>query len=383
MANFNVCKVDLSDSRVKGFVNRGYGMLPDGVSKTAAGIEFENFYDGEGYYPMYAVDFSEYVQSEGIDLNQVESVEIVISIYDAVGDEIDISDQHQKVAFVSADAIDGYSDSDILPSGNYKQIGSNIVTKCDLTTYNGYMADGITLTAASLEDGAGFNIQLVNGEITSLCNLKVTHLQFNMKGSQSATTEESAPAPTQASVLKEEVPAFEGKELVADLNDSKIKAYVNNGQGIVEDGVSHSGFGITIAMGAKVPYPMFAVDFSEYLAAKGVKIQDVATIEVVAVPLNNDGDELPLTDEFQKCCFVSRKALNGYSQSDILATGNYKCIGSQEKTKFDLTKYDSSTTNSSVTSELEEGVGFNIQIVNGDYQDMQYLIVSSLVFTMK
>ncbi len=46
---------------------------------------------------------------------------------------------YQKCAFVSAEALNGYSDSDILDKGNYKLIGSKKHTVFDLTEYNGSM----------------------------------------------------------------------------------------------------------------------------------------------------------------------------------------------------------------------------------------------------
>lgn len=387
MANQNVHIADLNDPRIKGYVNRGYGMLPDGVTKSRKGIDFENFYEGPGYYPMYGLDFKEYVAGEGIDLGDIKSFEVVIAIYDETGKEIDVSEAHQKIAYVSENSLDGYSESDILPSGNYKQIGSGISTKFDLTIYTGYASDGVTLTESSVEDGAGFNIQLLNGDIVDLCNLRISHLQFNL--TEDAEMGAPVAAPTSAPVAPvKKAQITEDNKLIADLADPNIKAYVNNGDGVTEKGIEKSSYAITFAVtrgNEKVLYPMFALDFGDYLAVNDIKIEDVKCFDIVAVPLNADGDEIPMKDEFQKCAFVSRAALNGYSQSDILVTGNYKEIGSEMQTTFDLTKYDASKigTSRQVVSKLEDGVGFNLQVLNGDYMNMQYLIVSSLVFTLK
>ena len=55
--------VNLDDIRIKGYVNRGYGMLEDGVTKSPSCITFENVYSEEVPYPMYAVNLSEYLSN--------------------------------------------------------------------------------------------------------------------------------------------------------------------------------------------------------------------------------------------------------------------------------------------------------------------------------
>ena len=103
---------------------------------------------------------------------------MVVAAYDKSGAEIDFSEDYQKCAFVSDEALDGYSASDILPQGNYKVVGSNIVTKFDLTQYTGYSSDGTTLSERSLEDGVGINIQIVNGDRAELHCFVISSLKF-------------------------------------------------------------------------------------------------------------------------------------------------------------------------------------------------------------
>ena len=60
-------------------------------------------------------------------------------------------------------------------------------------------------------------------------------------------------------------------ELVANLSDNKIKAFINNGYGITESGVTNSDGVIVFEImyeDANI-FPMFAVDFHEYLAGMG------------------------------------------------------------------------------------------------------------------
>lgn len=362
--------VNLDDIRIKGYVNRGYGMLEDGVTKSPSCITFENVYSEEVPYPMYAVNLSEYLSEEGIDIHDIESIDITASIYNENEEEIPLDDRYQKFTFVSEEALDGYSGSDILPEHDYKLLGSDRISSLNLASYTGYKEDGVSLTDYSLEDGVGFNIQLTNGDFTDLSFLKITLLRLTFKG------EDKKAEPNK---LEEIV---DGKWL-ADLSNPAIKGYINNGVDVVTDGVSQSESGIVFEnyCSENRPFAMFAVDFSSYLNEKGLNIADIKSFEIVAIPYNEAGDEIMLTDEFQKCCFVTKECLNGYSQSNILTSGNYKEIGSQYKTVFDLTKYNPTGAKENF-GKLEDGVGFNLQILNGDFKDLRFLVITSLKFSM-
>ena len=50
-------------------------------------------------------------------------------------------------------------------------------------------------------------------------------------------------------------------------------------------------------------------------------------------------------------------------------------IGSMKHTVFDLTEY-----NGSMPHKLEEGVGFNIQILNGERSQTKYVSLNKLKF---
>lgn len=180
MGNFNDNELvaDLSDDAFQAYVNLGYGITAHGVTKSESGITFENIYGDLNAFPMFALDFSDYLAAQGIHIEDVKAFEIVATIYDEAGDEIDLSSEYQKCAFVSREALDGYSQSDILPSGNYKVIGSGIVTKFDLTKYTGYSSDGKSLSPCTLEEGVGFNIQILNGEHSQLRYLVISSLKF-------------------------------------------------------------------------------------------------------------------------------------------------------------------------------------------------------------
>ncbi len=177
----NEIVVDLADAMIKGYINRGFGVEQYGVSQSEAGLVFEESYEGSEVFPMYAVDFSEYLACENVSVEDVERIEMVASVYDDASDEVDLSLEFQKCAFVSQDALDGYSASDILPSGNYKAIGSRETTKFDLTKYTGYTSDGQTLTEHALEDGVGINIQIVNGDYRKIRFFTITSLKFILK----------------------------------------------------------------------------------------------------------------------------------------------------------------------------------------------------------
>ena len=65
---------------------------------------------------------------------------------------------------------------------------------------------------------------------------------------------------------------------------------------------------------------------SKKIAGNGIRIEDVACIEMVAA-YDKSGAEIDFSEDYQKCAFVSDEALDGYSVSDILPQGNYKIIG--------------------------------------------------------
>lgn len=176
----NELVVNLADETLHGYVNMGYGRSKHGVTNTEDGIVFKNECNDFNVFPMFALNFSEYLEKEGITIGDVKSFEIIAAVYDDEGKEIELSDEYQKCAFVSRDALDGYSSSDILPKGNYKLIGSNIVTSFDLGQYTGYESDGVTLTAHALEDGVGFNLQLLNGDFKKLGFLVLLSLKFKL-----------------------------------------------------------------------------------------------------------------------------------------------------------------------------------------------------------
>lgn len=362
--------VNLDNIRIKGFVNRGYGMLEDGVTKSPSCITFENVYSEEVPYPMYAVNLSEYLSEEEIHIQDIESIDITAAIYNENGEEIPLEDRYQKFTFVSEEALDGYSGSDILPEHDYKLLGSDKITSLNLASYTGYKEDGVSLTDYSLEDGVGFNIQLTNGDFTDLSFLKITLIRLTFKG-EDKKAEPDKP---------EEI--VDGTWL-ADLSNPSIKGYINDGTGIITEGVSQSQSGIVFENSCSEDnlFPMFAVDFSSYLSEKGLNIADIKSFEIVAIPYDEAGDEIMLTDEFQKCCFVTKECLNGYSQSNVLTSGNYKEIGSQYKTVFDLTKYDPTGAKENF-GKLEDGVGFNLQILNGDFKALRFLVITRLKFRM-
>lgn len=369
--------IDLTDRRIKGLVNRGYGMLVDGVTYTPEYITFENVYTEESPYPMYAVDLSAYFRDENIDIRSLHAIQLTASIYDEDEVEIPLEDRHQKVAFVSENALDGYSGTDILPEHNYKLIGSDRVTSLILSSYTGYKEDGICLSDFPLEDGVGFNIQLTNGDFTNLRYLRLSMLRLVFK-------EEDTKEPVKEANKEQKEEPTRLEEIVngswlADLSNPAIKGFINDGNGVITQGVSQADCTIIFenSYTEASPFPMFGVDFSQYLSEKGLSIADIKSFEIVAIPYDEGANEIDLTDEFQKCCFVSREHLNGYSQSDILQKGNYKEIGSKYNTTFDLTMYDNSCEHS-----LEDGVGFNLQILNGDYKNLKYLVLSKLKFRL-
>lgn len=388
---------DLSNTKVKGYINRGNGITSEGVSQSDSGIVFDNQYSDANAFPMFAIDFSEYIADEDIRIQDVKAIEMVAIIYDEAGNEIDLSSEFQKCAFVSRKALDGYSTSDILPTGNYKVMGSRVITKFDLTKYTGLASDGKSPVMSTLEEGVGINIQILNGDYKKVRYLVISLLGFLAEEQTDAEKEESSVAAAAEASKTEEAPVVRATPeapvspaeniLVADLSDMRIRGYENRGYGMSDEGVTQSEAGLEfeIIYSDLNAYPMFAVDFSEYLIERNVNIEDVESFDIVATLYDEKKKELDLSSEFQKCAFVSKEALDGFSDSDILPAGNYKQIGSGIVTTFDLTVYTGyKNDGASLTdSTLEEGVGFNIQVINGDHSQVRYLVVSSLVFKVK
>lgn len=367
--------INLDDIRINGMVNRGYGLFQDGVIKSPDSIRFENIYSEEVPYPMYAVDLSHYFEEEKIDIHTIDTIDITAGIYDEYEREIPLDDRHQKVSFVSENALDGYSGSDILPEHDYKMLGSDKVTSLHISSYTGYKEDGICLTDHTLDEGVGFNIQLTNGDFSNLRFLKITMIRITFKSDDT----EPVSKPEELTKTEEIV----NGSWLADLSDPDIKGYINNGIELVADPVTQSESGIVFENSCTelTPFPMFAVDFSAYLEKKGLSPAEIKSFEIVAIPYNEAGNELKLDDEYQKCCFVSREHLNGYSQSDILLKGNYKEIGSKHPSLFDLTVYDASANNDKF-HKLEEGVGFNLQLLNGNYKNIRFLSIVRIKFNI-
>ena len=124
--------VDLAVPMLKAYINYGHGLEEDGVSVTAKGIEFLAEFE-PGLYPMYAIELREYVEHMGIAIEDVQEIHLVAAAYDENEEEIDFSIEYEKCALVSEDELNGYSNSDILPTTNYKVIGSKEITKIKLT----------------------------------------------------------------------------------------------------------------------------------------------------------------------------------------------------------------------------------------------------------
>lgn len=362
---------DLSDYSIKAYINRGYGLSEDGVTHTMNGIEFRATFD-VGIFPMYAFDFKDYLDEQGIGIEDLTTIDLVAAAYDEDGNEIDFSLEYQKCAFVSEDSLNGYSDSDILPTANYKVYGSNYKTVIDVSSYTGYKSDGISLTDRPIEDGAGINMQFMNGDFQKIRCLILKSLVFNL-----AEEEEKEPEKTETPVEKE--PVVPENIIEVDLNDPKIFGFENRGYGLMRDGVKKVDGALEFEYEFENDlYPMMAVSFQEYLFENNIMIADVASFEIQMGIYDADGNELDYSDEYQKCAFVSPSELNGYSASDILPSGNYKVLGSNQRTVFDLSIYDES-----MKSFLEEGVGFNIQVLNGDRSRIKCFRLNHLRFIMK
>lgn len=355
-------KVDLSDSKIKGYINYGHGLEKDGVVVTPLGIEFRATFE-PGLYPMYAVDLKEYFEEQEIAVEDVQEIHLIAAAYDESDNEIDFSLEYEKCALVSEDELNGYSNSDILPTTNYKVIGSKEVTKIKLTDYTGYKSDGSSLSDHELHDAAGVNFQFTNGEINRIRKFILHRVELILSAEESTVKESEA----------------KDKVLIADLEDKDIVGYMNFGKGFVEGGVSKvDGIMIFENEYDEEVYCMLAVDFSRYLYKKGILIQNVKSFEIQFGVYDASGTELDFEQDYQKCAFVSAEALNGYSDSDILDDGNYKLIGSKVHTVFDLSQYKGN-----MPHKIEEGVGFNIQILNGERSQTKYVSLNRLKFIYK
>lgn len=360
--------VDLSNSKLKAYINYGHGLEEDGVVRTERGIEFRAKFES-GLYPMYALEFKDYLEQQEIAVEDVQEIHLVAAAYDEQGEEIDFSIEYEKCALVSEDELNGYSNSDILPTTNYKVIHSKEITKIKLTDYNGYKSDGISLSDHELHDAAGINFQFMNGDIHEIHNFVVMKFELLL----------SAVDETEQVEHKKEDKETQSKVLIADLEDKDIVGYMNLGKGIVEGGVNKlDGLMLFENEYDEEVNCMLAIDFSRYLYKKGIRIQDVTSFEIQFGVYDASGTELDFEGDYQKCAFVSAEALNGYSDSDILAEGNYKLIGSNVHTVFDLTVYDGS-----MPHKIEEGVGFNIQVLNGDRSQTKYVSLNKLKFNYK
>ena len=171
---------DLSNENIRGYINSGVSLFNEGVTNAPGELSFNSTFD-LGIFPMYAVDFRDYLDELGLRIEDMASFEITAIAYDEAGEEIDFSMEYEKAAFVSGDLLDGYSSSDILPKGNYKAFGRGIKTVFNLEDYTGFQSDGTTPTSKLLEDGVGFNLQIVNGEIDRIRYLAITKLVFHEK----------------------------------------------------------------------------------------------------------------------------------------------------------------------------------------------------------
>lgn len=362
--------VDLSNPMLKAYINYGHGLEEDGVVRTERGIECYAKFES-GLYPMYALEFKDYLEQQEIAVEDVQEIHLVVAAYDEQGEEIDFSIEYEKCALVSEDELNGYSNSDILPTTNYKVIGSKEITKIKLTDYNGYKADGVSLSGHELHDAVGINIQFTNGEINRIRKFILLNMELLLPADE--RTEH-----LQENYARQETVA-EPKVLIADLEDKDIVGYMNLGKGIVEGGVNKlDGLMLFENEYDEEVNCMLAIDFSRYLYKKGIRIQDVTSFEIQFGVYDASGTELDFEEDYQKCAFVSAEALNGYSDSDILAEGNYKLIGSNVHTVFDLTVYDGS-----MPHKIEEGVGFNIQVLNGDRSQTKYVSLNNLKFNYK
>lgn len=83
------------------------------------------------------------------------------------------------------------------------------------------------------------------------------------------------------------------KKWVVDLADPMLKAYINYGHGLEEDGVSVTAKGIEfLAEFEPGLYPMYAIELREYVEHMGIAIEDVQEIHLVAAAYDENEEEI-------------------------------------------------------------------------------------------
>ena len=83
------------------------------------------------------------------------------------------------------------------------------------------------------------------------------------------------------------------KKWVVDLADPMLKAYINYGHGLEEDGVSVTAKGIEfLAEFEPGLYPMYAIELREYVEHMGIAIEDVQEIHLVAAAYDENEEEM-------------------------------------------------------------------------------------------
>ena len=96
------------------------------------------------------------------------------------------------------------------------------------------------------------------------------------------------------------------KKWVVDLADPMLKAYINYGHGLEEDGVSVTAKGIEfLAEFEPGLYPMYAIELREYVEHMGIAIEDVQEIHLVAAAYDENEEEIDFSIEYEKCALVS------------------------------------------------------------------------------
>ena len=153
--------VDLADPMLKAYINYGHGLEEDGVSVTAKGIEYLAEFE-PGLYPMYAIELREYVEHMGIAIEDVQEIHLVAAAYDENEEEIDFSIEYEKCALVSEDELNGYSNSDILPTTNYKVIGSKEITSSRITMDTKQMEFLFRIMSFTMQWGLTFSLRMAN-----------------------------------------------------------------------------------------------------------------------------------------------------------------------------------------------------------------------------
>ena len=88
------------------------------------------------------------------------------------------------------------------------------------------------------------------------------------------------------------------KKWVVDLADPMLKAYINYGHGLEEDGVSVTAKGIEfLAEFEPGLYPMYAIELREYVDHMGIAIEDVQEIHLVAAAYDENEEEIELDED--------------------------------------------------------------------------------------